>query len=92
MFVILIYDISKDEEGQKRWTNIYKICKKYLKHVQNSVFEGELTKTQLYQLKSELDGYINKKLDSVIIMKSRQEKWIEKEFWGIEEKEPNFFI
>ena len=92
MFVILIYDISKDEEGQKRWTNIYKICKKYLKHVQNSVFEGELTKTQLYQLKSELDGYINKKLDSVIIMKSRQEKWIEKEFWGIEEKEPNIFI
>lgn len=92
MFVILIYDISKDEEGQKRWTNIYKICKKYLKHVQNSVFEGELTKAQLYQLKSELDGYINKKLDSVIIMKSRQEKWIEKEFWGIEEKEPNFFI
>ena len=92
MFVILIYDISKDEEGQKRWTNIYKTCKKYLKHVQNSVFEGELTKTQLYQLKSELDGYINKKLDSVIIMKSRQEKWIEKEFWGIEEKEPNFFI
>lgn len=92
MFVILIYDISKDEKGQKRWTNIYKICKKYLKHVQNSVFEGELTKAQLYQLKSELDGYINKKLDSVIIMKSRQEKWIEKEFWGIEEKEPNFFI
>ena len=92
MYIILIYDISKDKNGEKRWINIFKICKKYLKHVQNSVFEGEITKAQLYQLKNELNKYIDKTLASVIIIRCRQQKWIEKEFCGIENKEPDYFI
>ena len=28
MYVVLVYDISKDENGQKRWSHIFKICKK----------------------------------------------------------------
>ena len=42
MYVVLVYDVSKDENGRKRWPYIFKICKKYMSHVQNSVFEGEL--------------------------------------------------
>lgn len=30
--------------------------------------------------------YIDTELDSVIIFKSRQEKWLDKEFWGKEDK------
>ena len=42
MFVILTYDVR-----QKRHSKTRKICKKYLYHVQKSVFEGYLTERQL---------------------------------------------
>ena len=45
MYIVLVYDISQSEAGQKRWSRIFKICKKYLSHIQNSVFEGEISKT-----------------------------------------------
>ena len=44
MYVVLVYDVSQEENGAKRWLRIFKICKKYLTHIQNSVFEGELSK------------------------------------------------
>lgn len=92
MYIILIYDIVADEEGNKVTRNIFKICKKYLTNVQKSVFEGEITPVLLKKLYLELKKYIRKDKDSVIIFKSRQEKWLEKEFWGIEDdKTSNFF-
>jgi len=30
MYVVLVYDVSKDENGRKRWSHIFKICKKYM--------------------------------------------------------------
>lgn len=43
VYVILVYDINLDEkEGSRVLTKVYKICKKNLNHIQNSVFEGEL--------------------------------------------------
>ena len=80
MYVVLVYDISKDENGQKRWSHIFKICKKYLSHIQNSVFEGEISKVQLVKLQQELKVYIDSNLDSVILFKSRQQKWLDKDF------------
>ena len=82
MYVVLVYDVSQQENGAKRWSKIFKICKRYLTHIQNSVFEGEISKAQLAQLQQELKFCIDKELDSVIIFKSRQEKWLDKDFWG----------
>ena len=71
MYVILVYDINLEQkEGQKVLRNVYKICKKYLVHIQNSVFEGELLESQLIKLKSELNRYIRDDKDSVIVFKS----------------------
>ncbi len=92
MYVVLVYDISQDNQGQKRWSHVFKICKKYLSHIQNSVFEGEISKVQLTKLQQELKPYIDKQLDSVIIFKSRQEKWLDKEFWGKEDDKTSFFL
>ena len=58
MYVVLVYDVSQQENGSKRWLRIFKICKKYLTHIQNSVFEGELSKAQLAKLQQELKLYI----------------------------------
>lgn len=92
MYVVLVYDISQNNNGQKRWSHVFKICKKYLSHIQNSVFEGEITKVQLAKLQLELKPYIDKKEDSVILFQSRQEKWLNKEFWGKEDDKTSFFL
>ena len=83
MYVILVYDINlEDKEGQKVLRNVFKICKKYLVHIQNSVFEGELLESQALKLKAELNRWIRDDKDSVIFFKSRSQRWLEKEFWG----------
>ncbi len=92
MYVVLVYDINQDNNGQKRWSHVFKTCKKYLSHIQNSVFEGEISKVQLAKLQQELRPYIDKSIDSVIIFKSRQEKWLDKEFWGKEDDKTSFFL
>lgn len=94
MYVILVYDINLEtKEGQKILRNTFKTCKKYLVHIQNSVFEGELLESQVFKLEKELQKYIRKELDSVILFKSRSQKWLEKEFIGrIEEDVTSNFL
>ena len=92
MYVVLVYDISLEDKGTKRWRSVFKICKKYLIHIQNSVFEGELQISQILGLQSELQGFIRKDKDSVIIFKSRSERWLQKEFWGKEDDKMSFII
>lgn len=83
MYVILVYDINlENKEGQKVLRRVFKTCKKYLVHIQNSVFEGELLESQALKLKSELNRWIREDKDSVIFFKSRNQRWLEKEFWG----------
>ena len=93
MYVILVYDINlENKEGQKVLRNVFKTCKKYLVHIQNSVFEGELLESQAIKLKAELDRYIRDDKDSVILFKSRNQRWLEKEFLGMieDDKTDNF--
>ena len=93
MYVILVYDINlENKEGQRVLRNVFKTCKKYLVHIQNSVFEGELLESQAIKLKVELDRYIRDDKDSVILFKSRNQRWLEKEFLGMieDDKTDNF--
>lgn len=91
MYVILVYDIKSDEDGQRVLNRTFKTCKKYLSHIQNSVFEGELSESQIIKLRYELDGIIRKHKDSIILFKSRNAKWLDKEWWGTKtDKASNF--
>lgn len=91
MYVILVYDINGDEKGAKALRKMFKICKKYLTHIQKSVFEGDLSEAQLAKLKAEVNKIIRKDLDSVIIFKTSNDKWLNKEMWGmVEDKLENF--
>lgn len=80
MYVILVYDIICDEKGRKILPKVFKICKKYLVHIQNSVFEGNLSKANSLALQKELDVYIRKDKDSVIMFHTREERWMNKDF------------
>ena len=55
-------------------------------------FEGELSKVQLEKLRQELKPHVDTSLDSIILFKSRQERWLDKEFWGIEDDKTSFLI
>ncbi len=81
MYVILMYDV-----GEKRVGKMLKLCRKYLNWIQNSVFEGEITEVKLEELKSKASYFMDKSYDSLIVFKSRNEKWLDKEIVG---KEPS---
>ena len=92
MYIVLVYDVSQEDHGTKRWSKIFKTCKRYLTNIQNSVFEGEISRAQLASLQQELKQYIDPELDSVILFKSRQEKWMDKEFWGRKDDLTSFIL
>ena len=79
MFVILVYDV-KEERVHKA----LKVCRKYLVHVQNSVFEGEITEAVLRVLKDELKQVIDENYDSVIIYTFRTKKYYKRDILGID--------
>mgnify|MGYP000507114879 CR=1 FL=1 len=62
MYVILVYDC-----GERRVTKMLKLCRRYLTWIQNSVFEGEITRVNLGRLKVEMKEIMDESYDSVII-------------------------
>ena len=79
MYIILVYDID-----QKRVGKMLKLCRRYLNWIQNSVFEGELTDVKLKELLHEAKQIMNDETESIIVFKSRQEKWLDKMVVGKE--------
>lgn len=92
IYIILVYDISTIGDGSKIWKKVYGICKRYLTHVQKSVFEGELTEVQQKRLENEIKMVIRNDLDSIIIFKNKNQKWLSKELWGIQEDKTSQFL
>ena len=93
MYFIVVYDINTiSKGGAKRLRKIFKTMKKYLIHIQRSVFEGELSKAQYENLKVEVGKIIDKKLDSVIYFKSREIRWLEKHLQGIKENKTDYIV
>jgi CRISPR-associated protein Cas2 len=87
MYLILVYDIDMtiEKQGARALRNVFKTCKKYLLHIQNSVFEGELDQAQIEKLKIELKKYLRRDKDSCIMFFSRNNHWMEKEFITLED-------
>ena len=82
MYIIVTYDITKNNNYNKRYRKIYSICKQYLTHVQNSVFEGDITNAQLKEFSIEISRYIDKDIDSFTIFKHSSKKWLDKTHLG----------
>ncbi|MBC7197304.1 MAG: CRISPR-associated endonuclease Cas2 [Deferribacterales bacterium] len=87
MFVILYYDVN-----EKRCSKMLKICRKYLIHVQNSVFEGEITIANLEKLISELKKAMIDDEDSLVIYKFRSMNYSERLIFGIDKKGDTQFL
>lgn len=87
MYVILVYDV-----GTKRVGKMLKLCRRYLNWIQNSVFEGEITDVKLKELKQKAKLIMKLDEDSIIIFRSRDAKWLEKEIIGTEKNELDTFL
>ena len=72
---------------EKRVAKMLKLCRQYLNWIQNSVFEGELTEVKLKELLAKAGKKMDKEKDSVIVFKSRESKWLEKEVIGKEKND-----
>lgn len=88
MYYIITYDIS----SPKRLPKLLKICRKYLNWVQNSVFEGELTKFQFEYLLSEVKSIIDKKEDSVLLYELRNREVFDRSILGVDKNEVTYMI
>jgi len=87
MYVIAVYDV-----GEKRVGKMLKLFRRYLNWIQNSVFEGEITEVRLMELKNKAIEIMDDENDSLIIFKTRQEKWLDKEIVGVERQNLSNFL
>ncbi len=78
MYIILCYDVNK-----KRVSKVRKICLKYLKYTQRSVYEGDITAAKLKRLKAEIKKVIDVKTDQVIIYQMQSVKFANKDKIGV---------
>lgn len=86
MYVVIVYDV-----GVERVNKVHKYLRTVLFWVQNSVFEGELSKSQLKKVKSDLNEIMESDIDSLIFFQF-PEKFLKKEILGVEKNRIDFVI
>ena len=71
VYVIIVYDA-----GVERLNKVRIFLKQYLNWVQNSVFEGELTKSEYMKVISTLKGLIDEGQDCIFVYHVRDRKYL----------------
>ncbi|ADI26435.1 MULTISPECIES: CRISPR-associated endonuclease Cas2 [Bacillaceae] len=87
MFVIITYDVA-----EKRVNKVCKKLKEYLTWTQNSVFEGEISKSLLMKCMYELEMIIDKEEDSIYLYEVGNPKNIKKRVFGQEKNFDELFL
>lgn len=79
-YAFVFYDVN-----EKRVQKVFKVCKKYLSHFQYSVFRGEITPSQLINLRTDLKKVLNEDEDFVCILKLKNDNVYGEEILGKQE-------
>jgi CRISPR-associated protein Cas2 len=87
MYVIVVYDVNVSRVGK-----ICKFLRRYLPHIQNSVFEGELTESKIEEVKLGLNQRMVADEDSAIMWVFRDAKWSDRQIIGLEKKPVSNFM
>lgn len=77
MLTIVVYDVSVDKVNK-----VCKILRQYMNWVQNSVFEGDLTKNDVKEIEDKVKGLIDIERDSIIFYFIENENFIKKMYLG----------
>lgn len=86
MYVICTYDVKS-----KHCSTFMKLLRIYLFHVQNSVFEGELTPAQYKKLNGELQKIVTEE-DDILLFYTYNNKMIKREEIGNTRKRIDIII
>ena len=86
MYIVSVYDVN-----ETKCAKVMKIMRKYLFHVQNSVFEGELNPNKLNELKKELSTVIDSD-DHIVFYYVYNNKQMYKDYLGRKENSLNIKI
>jgi len=92
MYIILFYDIAdRSRKVKDNSRAIRKTVEKYLTRVQFSVFEGEITPSDLKKLKAHLLKVADKDIDSIVIYESTRLNYTERVVIGVDKNEGIFW-
>ena len=81
-YAFVFYDVN-----EKRVQKVFKVCKRYLSHYQNSVFRGEMSPSKLIQLRTDLRAVIHEDEDFVCTIKLMNDNVFGEEVLGKKDKE-----
>jgi len=77
MYIVVVYDVSVE-----RVNKVKKFLRQHLHWVQNSIFEGEVTRAEFERIKAGLGELIDEDEDSVVIYRLRSMP--QREIMGVE--------
>lgn len=83
MYVLVVYDTAV-----VRNSRILRVCRRYLHHVQRSVFEGELSAAQIRRFKTEVESVIDAGYDHVLVYTFPPGTTAQRQEWGVPEPAP----
>jgi len=86
VYAIVVYDVEADRTRLLR-----KLCRQYLTHVQNSVFEGEITAGDLAELRSQIENTLNEG-ESTIIYELSSNTLLDRTVYGDDPTEDRRFL
>ncbi|NHN63791.1 CRISPR-associated endonuclease Cas2 [Haloarcula sp. JP-Z28] len=86
VYAIIVYDVQAD-----RTPKFLKYLRRYLTHVQNSVFEGELTEGTLVEVKETLQSMLEEG-ESVMVYRMDSESYVERSVYGDDPMDDQQFL
>jgi len=87
MYTILVYDTAAERNAA-----VLRTCRKYLHHIQNSVFEGQLSQAQLVRLRAELQHHTDPTYDEILVYTLPPGAEPHRQAWGIANNQPHDII
>jgi CRISPR-associated protein Cas2 len=86
VYVVVVYDMEAE-----RTQKMLKFLRRYLTHVQNSVFEGDVTEGDLQEIRSFVDETLNEG-ESVIIYELSSENLVSRTVYGDDPADEKRFL
>lgn len=86
MYVVVVYDMEAE-----RTRLLLKFLRRYLTHVQNSVFEGHVTEGDLEKIRNGIDDRL-KDGESAIVYELSSEKLLDRTVYGEDPTEDDRFL
>ncbi|QLC35049.1 CRISPR-associated endonuclease Cas2 (plasmid) [Halarchaeum sp. CBA1220] len=85
-YVLVVYDVQAD-----RTSKFLKYLRRYLTHVQHSVFEGPVSDGQLTEIEGRLDTMLEPG-ESVIVYRMAGESYVERSVFGDDPMDEQQFL